>query len=126
MSIRVTSAEVKEIMDNCTTSDIIVNTFITAASAVIDKVFSGNTSMSAVMLKEVERWLTAHMLASTLSRTTSEEKLGDAQLTYTGKWGEGLKSTSYGQMVLVLDVSGLMAKTGLKGASMYAIPNFDA
>ena len=125
MSIRVTPAEVKEIMDNCTTSDSIVNTFITGASAVIDKVFSGDTTMSDAMLKEIERWFTAHMIASTLSRTTSDEKLGDAQVTYTGKWAMGLDSTPYGQMVKTLDVSGKMAKMGLKGASIYAIPNFD-
>ena len=125
MAVRVTPAEVKEIMDNCTTSDAIVNTFIVGASAVVDKVFTNDASMSETMLKEVERWLTAHMLASTLSRTTSDEKLGDAQLTYTGKWAMGLDSTPYGQMVKTLDVSGRMAKMGLKGASMYAIPNFD-
>ena len=125
MAVRVTAAEVKEIMDNCTTSDAIVNTLIGAASAVVDKVFTGDFTMTTAMLKEVERWLTAHMIASTLSRTTSDEKLGDAQVKYTGKWGEGLKSTPYGQMVLTLDVTGKMAKTGKMGVSVYAIPNFD-
>ena len=125
MAIRVTPAEVKEIMDNCTTSDSIVNTFITGASAVIDKVFSGDTTMSDAMLKEIERWFTAHMIASTLSRTTSDEKLGDAQVTYTGKWAMGLDSTPYGQMCLTLDISGKLRRLGKQNVSLFAIPNFD-
>ena len=125
MSIRVTATEVKDIMDDCTATDPIVSVFITAASAVIDSVFAGDTSTPETLLKEIERWYAAHLVASTLDRTTQEEKIGDAAILYSAKMGEMLKSTPYGQAVLQLDVSGKMAKLGKKAASIYAIPNFE-
>jgi len=60
-----------------------------------------------------------------LARMASKEKVGEAEVTYTGKWGELLKSTPYGQMVLLLDTTGKIANAGKAKASMYAIPNFD-
>jgi hypothetical protein len=65
------------------------------------------------------------MIASTLSRSTSKERLGDAEVTFTGKWGEMLKSTPYGQMVLTLDITGRMAKSGKTAVTLFAIPNFE-
>jgi len=125
MAIRVTAVEVKEIMDNCTVIDSVVDNFIITASALVDKIFIGDLSITAVLLKEIEKWLTAHLLASTLSRTTSQEQIGDVSVKYTGFWKEGLSSTSYGQMVLILDTSGKMAKAGKMGASMMAVKSFE-
>lgn len=125
MSIRVTAAEVKDIMDECSIDDSIVTVYITAASAVIDSAFSGDTTTSTTLLKEIERWYSAHLVASTLDRTTQEEKIGDAAILYSAKMGKGLESTPYGQAVLQLDVSGKMAKLGKRAASIYAIPNFE-
>ena len=122
---RVTAAEVKAIMDSCTVADATVTIMIGSATEVIDNVFENDTDISTTLLKELERWLAAHMLASTLSRTTSEEKLGDASVKYTGKWGMKLESTPYGQMVLVLDTSGKMANAGKQAARMYAVKNFN-
>jgi len=123
---RVTATEVKEIMSGCTTSDAIVTVFITAATEVVDKVFSGDTVLGDTLLKEVERWLTAHMISCTpYFRATTDEKLGDASVKYAGKFTTGLDSTSYGQMVLTLDITGKMANLGKRSATMYAIPSFD-
>ena len=121
---RVTHDEVKEIMDNCTVTDAIVDTFIGAATELITQVFTDGT-VGDTLLKEIERWLTAHMLASTLSRTTSDEKLGDASVKFTGVWGKRLELTPYGQMVLILDTSGKMANAGKMAASIYAVEEFD-
>ena len=118
---RVTAAEVKQIMDGCTTSDTIVEVMIDAATDVITAVFDGDVDMTTARLKEIERWFTAHMLASTLHRTTSEEKVGDASAKFTGKWGEKLNSTPYGQMVLTLDTTGKMSKAGKQAASIFAV-----
>lgn len=125
MAIRVTATEVLEIMDNCTVEESVVDSIIIAANAIIDKVFEGDATVGTTLLKEMERWLTAHMIASTLSRMASVEKLGEAEITYTGKWGEKLNSTPYGQVVLTMDPTGKMAKAGRAGASIYAVPNFD-
>ena len=122
---RVTATEVKEIMDNCTVTDAIVTVMIGAATEVIDQVFEDDSDIGDTLLKEIERWFTAHMLASTLHRMGSEEKLGDAQIKYTGKWGENLSSTPYGQMVLTLDTTGKMSRMGKKAATITAIKSFD-
>ena len=123
MAYRVTATEVKSIMDGCTTADTVVETLIKGASETVNSIF--NTT-DLTLYKEIERWLTAHMLASTLARTTSEEKIGDASAKYTGKWGSKLESTPYGQMVLILDTTGKMANAGKMEASIYAVKGFDS
>jgi len=125
MAVRVTADEVKEIMDGVTSSDPTIEIFITAASAVIDNVFTGDTVIGTTLLKELERWLTAHMLASTLFRMSVQEKLGEAEVKYMGKWGENLASTPYGQMLKVLDTTGKISQLGKSSATMYAITSFD-
>jgi hypothetical protein len=126
MAVRCTHDDVIGIMDNCQVNHAIIDTLIPIASGIIDKIFTGDSTMTTDMLKSIEMYLTAHIIASTLERTAAVEKIGDAAITYTGKWGKMLESTPYGQMILTLDITGKMAKTGLKGASIYAIPNFDA
>jgi hypothetical protein len=125
MAVRVTATEVKEIMDGLTATDSIIETFINAASAVIDSVFSGDTTTGVTLLKELERYLAAHFIASTIFRQTSKEKLGEADVTYTGKWGENLASTSYGQTVRLLDLTGKMSQIGKSAASVFAVTSFD-
>jgi hypothetical protein len=121
---RVTASEVKAIMNNCTATDSTVGTFILASNKLITEVFEDST-LGADMLKELERYLTAHIITSTIDRMTSEEKLGDASVKYTGKWGDKLSSTSYGQMVLLLDTEGLLARLGKMSATITAVESFD-
>jgi uncharacterized protein (DUF1697 family) len=109
------------IMDNCPLTD--VDTFINAGTLVIDSVFGASNTDD--LTKEIERWFVAHMVASTVYRTTSNEKIGDAAVTYTGRWGMNLDSTPYGQMVKVLDVTGEMANIGKMAASIYAVKSFE-
>ena len=121
---RTTATEVKQIMDNCTVSDTIVDVFIVSANGVVTEAM-GDTNAGDTLLEEVERWFTAHMLASTLCRTTSEEKLGEAAVKYTGVFRENLSSTPYGQMVMQIDFTGTMANIGKKKASIYSITSFE-
>ena len=121
MPARVTSAEVLAIMDNCPLTD--VDVFIESGTLVIDSVFGSTNTDSLV--KEIERWFVAHMVASTVYRTTVDEKLGDAAVTYTGKWGMNLDSTPYGQTVKTLDLTGKMGNIGKMSASIYAVKSFD-
>lgn len=121
----VTATEVKSIMDNCTVSDTVVNTFIIAGGEVINSLFEFDMTVSDTLLKEIERWFIAHMIASTLHRQTSDEKIGDVTVKYTGKWGGGLDSTSYGQMVKTFDSTGkIAAYTGKPGANITAVKSF--
>jgi hypothetical protein len=122
---RVTATEVKDILSNCTLETHVIDTFITAGNQLVTRVFAGSSVFSVAELKEIERWFVAHMIASTLTRTTSDEKLGDASVTYTGKWGTNLDSTNYGQMVKQLDSTGLMTSIGKQKASITAVKEFE-
>lgn len=122
---RTTAADVKEILDNCNKTDDQIEPFITSANLFITDVFSSNTTIGDSLLTELEKWLAAHMVSTTIWRTASDEKVGDVSVKYTGTWGEMLKSTSYGQMVLMLDTTGEIASTGKERSTTYAIISFD-
>lgn len=122
---RTNATDVKEIMDNCTLDDSVVDSFIDTANLLITKVYENDTTLGADYLEEIEKYFTAHMLASTLCRTTSDEKLGDASVKYTGKWDKNLESTPYGQLVKQLDCTGLMSNIGKKAATIRAITSFE-
>lgn len=122
---RTTATGVKQILDNCSLDDAIVNAYITAANLVVTEVFENNSEHSNTMLIEIEKWFTAHMIASTRWRTVESETVGDASVKYTGKYGLGLDFTPYGQMVQQLDTENLMSSLGKKGASIYAVKSFE-
>ena len=125
---RTTAAEVRVLLDGATITtlpDATVDVFITAANLLITEVLGSDTDLGATMKTEIEKWFTAHMLASTLWRTTTDEKVGSVSVKYTGKFGLGLDSTPYGQMVKQLDTTGKMGDVGKMAASMYAVISFD-
>lgn len=122
---RTTATEVKEIMDNCTLDGTIVDVYIVAANALVTKILGDDITIGDVLLEEIERWFTAHMIASTRWRTTTKEKVGDASVEYTGEFKQNLSSTSYGQMVMQLDITGKMGNIGKKAASIYAVTSFE-
>ena len=135
MAARVTYDEVMEIMDNCNLSSTVVETYINAAHLFLNSLFnitdsddlSSSSGSEAVtdIYKEIERWFTAHMIASTRFRIALMEQVGDVKVEYVGKFGLGLDSTPYGQMVKTLDTSGKMAVLDKKKASIFAVPQFD-
>lgn len=123
MAARVTVAEVKAILDASELTDPVIDSFILGAHALVNSVF-GDTDVTA-LTKEIERWLTAHLIATTVERMAEKEGAGGASITYTGKYGENLSSSPYGQMVLTLDQSGKMVGLGKQNASIFAVPSFD-
>lgn len=120
---RTTATEVKEILDT-DLDDSIVEAFIVGANALVTEVL-GETDLGDTLLEEIERWLTAHMIASTRKRMAAEEGAGGAYIKYTGKFDKNLASTPYGQQALVLDATGNMAKLGTKAARLIAVTSFD-
>lgn len=123
---RVLPSDVTAILDNCSATDPVIEEFIDDAETFIDVVFATDTTLSTTLLAKIEKWFVAHMIASTICRTTSEEKVGDAAVKYTGKWDKNLDSTPYGQMVKQLDVTGKLAQASGKSlASIYAVKSFD-
>ena len=123
MAARVTATEVKAILDTSELTDATVDSFILGANALVNSVF-GETDVTA-LTKEIERWLTAHLIATTVERMAEREGAGGASITYTGKYGQNLSSSPYGQMVLTLDTSNQMAGLGKQNASVFAVPSFD-
>lgn len=122
-----TASEVRLIMNVTATtlSDAQIAPFIVAGDELVAQVFEDDTELTTTLLAEIKKWMVAHMIASTIYRTTSDEKLGDASVKYTGKWGTRLESTPYGQMVLVLDMTGRMANAGKMRASIFAVKGFE-
>ena len=125
MAVRVNTTEVKQIIEECDLDNRIIQVYINAASRVIDNVFSDDAVLGNAAKKDMELFLTAHMIVSTLWRMPETEKLGDAQIKYTGQYGMALDSTPYGQVLKTLDVTGKLAKMGKRTATMKAITSFD-
>lgn len=120
---RTTATEVKEIITT-SLSDAAVTAYIGIANRMVTANLS-DQSLSDETLEDIECWLTAHLIATTKERFTTAEKIGDASVNYAGVFGEGLKSTNYGQMVLMLDTSGTMHTAGKRKVYFKTIESFD-
>lgn len=121
MTNRATATEVKIILET-TLSDAVVTAFIDAANRVVSDHLGANTNISTAQKTDIEKWLAAHMIASTREQQAQAEAAGDAKITYQGETGKGLESTHYGQMVMMLDTTGTLANAiGGKTVSILAI-----
>ena len=124
MTVRVSAEEVKEIID-ASLSDSAIEAYIGAANLTVTG-YLGGTTLSDDVLKEIERWLSAHLIACTRERQVDKEQVGQASVTYSGKSDMGLDATLWGQQCILLDTTGtLVSIVGKRSASIYAIPNFD-
>lgn len=106
MAQRISSDEVLDIID--VQDGIVVQPFIMAASLVIDTNLA-SAGLTAGLLKEIERWLSAHFLAIRDPRFTQVKTDSDTMVFEHGKTGMGLKATMYGQQALSLDPTGILA-----------------
>lgn len=92
---RVTDDDVKAILP----TSLEPYPFILAATVLVDTYLG---TASTTLLTEVERWWAAHLVACA-DPTVHEKRLGQTTVVFDGaKLGEGLKSTRYGQQVLLL------------------------
>ena len=127
MANRVTATEVKQIIDT-SRADAVVDVFIGAANITITEILGDDDTLSTAQLKEIERWLSAHLMAATLEPQKKSESVKDASISYQGNIisGTGLMSTFYGQQVALLDTSGkLAANVGKRAASILAVTSFN-
>ena len=115
MPIRVNDSEVKCILD--TTID--TTPFIKTASILIDQFLVGH-GLPAELLKEMERWWAAHLTAIR-DLQPQKERTGEAEITYQGKTDMGLNATLYGQQVLTMDTTGILANIGNRPAKWETI-----
>ena len=110
---RVKTAGVKVLID---TELVDLSVFIQAASVQVDTIAALGT-LSAAVLKEIERWLAAHYVSMRV-RQDAKATMGDTSHTYEGKTGMGLLSTRYGQQAVLLDTTGTLANAGKQRAKM--------
>lgn len=116
---RVTATEVKQIIDT-DLLDVVVDSYILSANVFLNSIF-GASDVSDLM-KEIERWTSAHMIAISKERQAKWEEAGGAKVEYYDIGGEGLALTSFGQMALTLDTTGLLKEASSKRiASVYAV-----
>jgi len=110
MANRVTTEEVLAIIDTSLTD---ITVFITTANMLVTA-HLGLADLSDEALKEIERYVAAHVLSLRDPRTksTGVDVLSES---YQGQWGMGLNGTSYGQMAILLDTSGILGKIAKGG-----------
>lgn len=121
----VSPAEVKQLIDT-DLSDPTILVYITSADNVITELFDEDTTVTDSQKKELERWLTAHLIACTQEPQISQVGVSGTSVKYQGVTGKGLESTFYGQQVLVLDTAGKLRNLGKRQASIFAIPTEDS
>jgi hypothetical protein len=124
--MRTTAAEVKNILDNTSLSDAVIDAYIASANTFVTETLGGQ-SLSDDLLENIEMWVTAHMIVTTRERVASKEGAGTAFINYAGQWGIGLNGSTYGQMAIALDTSLTLANIAKQkaSASTRAVPNFD-
>jgi hypothetical protein len=106
---RTTDSEVKKIISLNSITD--TTSFITTANLLVTQNL-GNSGLSDDMLTEIEKYLTAHLLAlHPDERQLIDQKLGDATDKLGGDFGKGLDFTQFGQTVKMLDTTGTFATT---------------
>jgi hypothetical protein len=99
------ASDITAIMDvDVTIADL--SPFITAAAQITDE-WCG--TLTDAQLKEVQRWLAAHLVAIRDMRPASE-KAGSVSVNYQYKLGMNFACTMYGQQAMMLDVSGGLAR----------------
>ena len=121
---RTTETEVKAIMDT-DLADASVLTFINIANLMITSIVGGK-GLSDDTMTEIERWLSAHLIASTIERMGGSEKIGEASIKYIGQFAKGFESTPYGQFMLALDTTGSFADLNKRKMSIKAITSFES
>lgn len=97
--------EVKNIIST-NLSDEVINSYIDSASTLVDYSLGGKLDDS--LLTQIEKWLAAHFIATTRQRQLKSGKAGPASAEYFGKDGAGLKSSTYGQQAIALDLTGTL------------------
>lgn len=125
MAVLASVEDVQLLMNDTTLSDEYVSSILVTADLVLTKVFEYDNTLSTGLLAELQKYYAAHLIASTTARMATEEKVGDASISYAGKFSDGLKSTPYGQLLLLIDPTGLIARGGKISASITAVKSFN-
>jgi len=114
-----TPDEIQEIVATELTTERI-QAYIDGANALVESALFGK-GLPDVLLKEIERWLSAHLLVTTSQRQLEKASAGPAGATFFGKSGAGLNSSTYGQTVLHMDTTGTLQQLNDPSAQSFSI-----
>lgn len=109
MPPRTSEAEVRKILPAPAISSADLEGFITTANVMVTQVLGSDTTLLEQTKTEIEKFLTAHLMASTRAQQLAKAGGGDTRAEFQGEFGKGLESTGYGQTVKRLDVTGKLA-----------------
>lgn len=98
--------------------DSTINMLIEDAAFEVDDRL-GNTDMSEQRLERIERYLAAHFVSIGPDRQIESGGSQSSSVTFTGEFGEGLKSTTFGQRAIELDTSGTLNSLSTPSASFH-------
>ncbi len=117
---RTDSTMVGNILDTDVTD---FSAFITPANLLVTNALATPGKITdATTLQEIETWLAAHFFKMSLEQQEKSEKAGEASATYKGAAsGRGLKTTTYGQTAMDLDLTGTLANLGKRAARIDTI-----
>ena len=104
MAFRVNENDVAGIID----TDKDIKPYLKTANIVINNTFSGNTTVDDDTLAQLEQWICAHFIEADTG-TIVAQKIDDSSDKFADHLGMGLDSTRFGQMVKLIDPSGLLA-----------------
>ena len=119
---KATPTQVRSIIDT-SLQDAEIQEYVDSADVFLPAVFASVELSTAVQL-EMSKWCSAHFIAMTKDRQAESEKSGSASIKYTGKTDMGFEATTYGQMLLRLDQTGLLQKAQRKQASINVVTSF--
>ena len=121
MATRVDDCDVSRIMGD--DAPDVLRPFIESANLLVTECY-GNSGVSDDVLRELEKWLAAH-LAHSVSQRVVSTKLGDASDTFARASGDGLRGTFYGQQALLFDVNGCIQMRGTTRPTLHSIGGRD-
>ncbi len=91
------------------TPGVDITPFMDTANSIVNQwCLDSRFGYSNDQLELIERWLSAHFYAVYDPRSQSE-RAGDVGVTYQGKTGMILESTSFGQQAMMVDYMGALA-----------------
>lgn len=119
MALRTSTDDVKSIM-NTSLGDADILKVALHANLMVTRQLDGE-GLTDALLKDIETWLTAHLISIGKERQVTNEKVGDIWITYNKNPEGYLKSTTFGQTVLFLDTSGKFAQSAKGRVKIRAI-----
>lgn len=119
MTVRTTISEVKTVIAT-RLSDEEITSFINIANRLVNKLLGSTTALEAVVKKDIETYLTAHLIAVSREqdKAFSRQRTGQTELYVGASFGTQLDATLYGQTIKMLDTTGAFASVGKRRASI--------